>query len=90
MRVLLLAVELSGGWTVKEILGLVFAGVAVTVIWILFRRMQFPPEWEQGEGPPAPAVDEKPKVVEPSPSQPARETPPGPTNEPGAPQGKGP
>jgi hypothetical protein len=55
--------ELADGWSVREIFGLVFVGILVTVIWIKFRQMQFPPEWEHGpEGAPKP---EAPKPPEP-------------------------
>lgn len=55
--------ELADGWSVREILGLVFVGILVTVIWIKFRQMQFPPEWEHGpDGPPKP---DEPKPPEP-------------------------
>lgn len=47
-----LAFELADGWSVREILGLVFVGILVTVIWIKFRQMEFPPEWEHGPTPP--------------------------------------
>lgn len=48
---MLFAIELGGGWTVKEIVGLVFIGVLTWVIWIKFRQMQFPHDWEHGPGP---------------------------------------
>lgn len=46
-----LALELPDGWTLKEILGLVFVSILTIVVWIKFRQMQFPPEWEHGPGP---------------------------------------
>ncbi|MCA2978667.1 MAG: hypothetical protein INH41_07320 [Myxococcaceae bacterium] len=58
-----LAVELANGWSVREILGLVFVGVLITVIWIKFRQMEFPPEWEHGP-PPAPKPPEPPTPPE--------------------------
>lgn len=46
-----LAIELGGGWTLKEIFGLVFVGAVTWYIWIKFRQMQFPESWEHGQGP---------------------------------------
>lgn len=52
MNVLLpLAMELPDGWTIREIAGLVFIGILTWVIWIKFRQMQFPHDWEHGPGP---------------------------------------
>lgn len=46
-----LAIELGGGWTLKEIAGLVFVGAITWFLWIKFRQMQFPESWEHGPGP---------------------------------------
>lgn len=58
-----LAFELPDGWTIREIAGLVFVGILTTVIWVKFRQMQFPPEWEHGPGPKR--KDEEPRPPEP-------------------------
>lgn len=60
MTSLILGIELGGGWTVREIAGLVFVGILVTVIWFKFRQLQFPPEWEHEDPKP-----EAPKPPEP-------------------------
>jgi hypothetical protein len=65
------AFELGGGWTIREILGLVFVGVLVTWVWIKFRRMQFPPEWEHDAQPPPPQKSEPLEPREPGPPPPA-------------------
>lgn len=64
---LALAVELGGGWTVKEIAGLVFIAILTTWAWIKLRQMQFPPEWEHGPGPKPDPKEPKPPS-EPPPS----------------------
>lgn len=64
MTTLTLGFELANGWTVREIAGLVFIGIVVTIIWFKFRQMQFPPEWEHGPGPKR--SDAEPKVDPPT------------------------
>lgn len=36
------ASESTGGWSAKEIGGLVTTGVLILVLWLLFRRLKFP------------------------------------------------
>jgi hypothetical protein len=45
----LLAAEVvtESSWTWREIAGLVFVGILVLVLWLAFRRMQFPDDWER-------------------------------------------
>lgn len=66
MTWLSLGLELADGWTVKEIAGLVFIGVVTTVVWLKFRTMEFPPEWEHGPGPKRPPTEKPPEPPPPT------------------------
>ena len=55
-RLLVLAAEGAAerGWTARDVGGLIFVGVLVLVIWLAFRRMQFPEHWERKDDDPPP------------------------------------